>query len=606
MKNTRIYMVLLMSFIFMLIVFARVNDVQAAGYDGMTVGKDVEVNKSWNIKFNIKLDTNTVNGSNIVVTDSDGNVVPVSLQVGQDGTNIVVTPKTQYTYGKTYNLTVKNGLKSAYGKSLKDQPKMQFTVKSNPTSSGNAKYTVTIDAGHGGTDFGNVSKSGIKEKDVNLSVALKAGKILEQNGVNVVYTRKDDNVTWDSSSDLQTRFDIANKANSDLFVALRCNSYAENSQVSGIETYYTDCSDSAKNAAEKIQNEMISYTGRTDRGIKAGVYKHTILRGTVAPAVMVELGFMTSTEESALLGSDDYQNKSAAAIANGVLKSLGSMDGNKGITISSISNLSDNITVGSQYSLPTSVQATMSDGTSKKVPVIWSADSIDSSKTGVFTYNGTVPGYSKQVLFTLTIVSKPTETPPSSGTPGTPVIVIDPGHGMGNDIGATGINGLQEDDITLAVGLKTGAILQSKGINVVYTRTTDMRSVPMSVNESLQKRCDISNDANAKYFVCIHANYFTESSAHGTETLYYTGNSEGEKLALNIQNSIVKEVGMYDRGLKDGSWLYIAKNTNATSALVELGFVSSPDDAAKLSSDEYRQKFAQAIADGILQTLGYK
>ncbi|MHC6181337.1 N-acetylmuramoyl-L-alanine amidase [Clostridium sp. JNZ X4-2] len=603
MKNARIYMVLLMGFIFMLIASAGVNDVKAAGYDGMTVGKDVEVNKSWNIKFNIKLDMNTVNDSNIVVTDSDGNVVPVSLQVGQDGTNIVITPKTQYTYGKTYDLTVKNGLKSASGKSLKDQPKMQFTVKSNPASSGNAKYTVTIDAGHGGTDFGNVSQSGLKEKDVNLSVALKLGKILEQNGVNVVYTRKEDNVTWDSSSDLQTRFDTANKANSDLFVALRCNSYGGSSQVSGIETYYTDCSDSAKNAAEKIQNEMISYTGRTDRGIKAGAYKHTILRGTVAPAVMVELGFMTSTEESALLGSDDYQNKSAAAVAKGILKALGSMDGNKEITISSISNLSDNITAGDQYSLPTSVQATMSDGTSKKVPVIWWADSIDSSKTGTFTYKGTVPGYNRQVLFTLTIASNPTETPPSNDTP---VIVIDPGHGMGKDIGATGINGLQEDDITLAVGLKTGAILQSKGINVVYTRTTDMRSVPMSVNESLQRRCDISNSANAKYFICIHANYFTESSAHGTETLYYTGNSEGEKLASNIQNSIVKEVGMYDRGLKDGSWLYIAKNTDATSALVELGFVSSPDDAAKLSSDEYRQKFAQAIADGILQTLGYK
>lgn len=181
-------------------------------------------------------------------------------------------------------------------------------------------------------------------------------------------------------------------------------------------------------------------------------------------------------------------------------------------------------------------------------------------------------------------------------------IVIDPGHGIGDDVGATG-NGLQEDNITLSVGLKTGKILQNNGINVVYTRTTDMRSVPMSVEDSLQKRCDISNNANADYFICIHTNAFGSSSANGTETLYYPGSEKGKQMALSIQNSIVKEVGTYNRGLKDGSWLYVVQNTDASAVLTELGFLTNPDDASKLASDTYRQKFAQAIADGILQCL---
>lgn len=181
-------------------------------------------------------------------------------------------------------------------------------------------------------------------------------------------------------------------------------------------------------------------------------------------------------------------------------------------------------------------------------------------------------------------------------------IVLDPGHGMGDDVGASG-NGLQEDDITLSVALKTGKILQNNGINVVYTRTTDMRSVPMSVVDSLQKRCDISNNANADYFICIHTNSFTSSSANGTETLYYPSSEKGKQMASSIQNSIVNEVGTYNRGLKDGSWLYVVQNTNATAVLTELGFLTNPDDASKLASDAYRQKFAQAIADGILQCL---
>ena len=594
-------MMILLSLICVLIVFAKENTVHAINYNGITIGNNVETNKSWNIKFNMKLDQSTINDSNIVVTDSTGNAIPISFQVEKDGMGIVVTPKSQYAYGKTYNLTVKSGVKAVSGKNLPREVKVQFGVKSNPSS--NNKYTVTIDAGHGGTDAGNVSGSGLKEKDVTLSVALKAGKILEQSGVNVVYTRKDDNVTWNDSTNLQVRFDIANNAKSNLFVSLHVNCYPENPLVNGIETYYRASDDFAKSTAGNIQSQLISYTGLSNRGIKEGTAQHKILMGTTAPGVMVELGFITNPKESQLIGSEDFQNKSASAIANGILKSLSSLQQKDTISISSISNLSDSITTGSKYSLPTSVQATMSDGTSKKVSIMWSPNTVDTSKVGTFTYKGTAEGYSKTVTFTLTVKAKQIDPTPVTPSEGAPVIVIDPGHGIGSDIGSSG-NGFQEDDVTLSVGLKVGKILETKGVKVIYTRTTDERkTTPLTVTESLQRRCDTANNAGAAYMISIHTNAFDDPAAEGTETLYYTGSVKGEKMAEAIQKSLSSALGTYSRGLKDGSWLYIAKHTTAPTVLTELGFLTNKNDAGILGTDEGRNKAAQAIASAILQVL---
>ena len=81
-----------------------------------------------------------------------------------------------------------------------------------------------------------------------------------------------------------------------------------------------------------------------------------------------------------------------------------------------------------------------------------------------------------------------------------------------------------------------------------------MRSTPMSVVDSLQKRCDTSNNANATYFVSIHNNAADAESASGTETWDNPGNAESAKLASNIQNNIVQQLGTYDRGYKGWIW----------------------------------------------------
>ena len=182
-------------------------------------------------------------------------------------------------------------------------------------------FKVCIDAGHGGTDSGAEGFTKVNgvakylEKNVNLSVALKVGKILEDNGVEVVYTRKDD--TFIS---LSQRSVIANNAKVNYFVSIHCNS-ADIEGANGIETYYYYTSTKGKELAQAIQDELIKETGLKNRDIKDGSTL-AVIKNTKAPAVLAELGFISNQNEEALLISEDYQNKCANAISRGIMKCL--------------------------------------------------------------------------------------------------------------------------------------------------------------------------------------------------------------------------------------------------------------------------------------------
>lgn len=181
--------------------------------------------------------------------------------------------------------------------------------------------TVTLDAGHGGYDSGAVGPTGVLEKNVNLAVTLKIGKILQQNGINVVYTRTSDSVSWSSdiNDDLQKRCDISDAAGSDYFVAIHMNS-AEAEAARGTETYYYSSSTNGKQLASDIQASLLSAIGLTDRGIKTANYY--VIKYTAAPAVLVEVGFISNPQEEQLLNSDSFQNKAAQGIANGILEKI--------------------------------------------------------------------------------------------------------------------------------------------------------------------------------------------------------------------------------------------------------------------------------------------
>ncbi|SKC36751.1 N-acetylmuramoyl-L-alanine amidase family protein [Maledivibacter halophilus] len=181
-------------------------------------------------------------------------------------------------------------------------------------------------------------------------------------------------------------------------------------------------------------------------------------------------------------------------------------------------------------------------------------------------------------------------------------VCIDPGHG-GYDPGATNsIYRADEKDIVLDVSLRLAKILRKEDIKVIYTRKKDKVSWE-NQRESLSERSKISNKSNADIFISIHANNFVkDTNVKGTEVWCRFKNTEDEILAKEISNELSSIGYTKDRGLKyeEDKELYVLKNTQATSVLVELGYMSNPEDLKFLMSKEGKNKCAEAIAQAII------
>jgi N-acetylmuramoyl-L-alanine amidase len=174
-------------------------------------------------------------------------------------------------------------------------------------------------------------------------------------------------------------------------------------------------------------------------------------------------------------------------------------------------------------------------------------------------------------------------------------ICIDPGHG-GSDPGAIGPTGLKEKDITLLVAQKVADKLQNMGVNVKLTRTDDNFV-------SLEKRCKIANNFGANYFVSIHCNSATNSTAKGTETYHAMGSTQGQKLAQAIQEELIQATGLTNRGVKTAGY-YVLRYTNMPAALTELAFISNAEEEKLLKKPSFQEKVANAIVNGIAKAAG--
>ncbi|MCB2290174.1 N-acetylmuramoyl-L-alanine amidase [Clostridium sp. CS001] len=458
-----------------------------------------------------------------------------------------------------------------------------------------SKFIVCINAARGGSDSGSVGPTGLKEKDVNLDVALRLGKLLQKENVQVVYTRSGDSVTWNSSNEIQERINIANNAKADLLITISCNSYTSEA-TNGIETFYLKGNAKGKQLAEYIQSQLISKTAALDRGIKESDFNS--LKLSNAPGAMAALGFITNKSEESKLKTSEYKDKLALAFTEAVKKYIslnpqnGSGDGNTSPGNIYINDITENVKKNDKYTLPLIIKVTTDSGTEKEVDVVWDIKSLDTNKVGVYAFQGTIKESTKKVSLVVNVI----ETTKTNYK-----VVLDAGHG-GFDPGAAGPTGINEKSVTLAVTLKVGSILAKNGVETIYTRTSDNITWSTNETQNLQARCDISNKAKPDYFVSIHANSAT-AAAVGIETYYYGGNQSGAKLAQAVQTELIKETGKSNRGIKTANF-YVLRNMDATAILVETSFISNPVEEKLLASEDYQNKLAKAISTGILKSLG--
>ena len=171
---------------------------------------------------------------------------------------------------------------------------------------------IIIDPGHGGNDTG-ATRGNVEEKDLTLSIATKVQEELNDMGFkNVIMTR-----STDKTLSLSERVDIANNNNADIFVSIHINSSVK-SEINGIETHYY--SDNGYNVAKMLHKELTENISATDRGLFKS--KFYVINHTEAPAVLLELGFISNEQERSMLTSKRRQNASAKAIAEGIYNYL--------------------------------------------------------------------------------------------------------------------------------------------------------------------------------------------------------------------------------------------------------------------------------------------
>ena len=172
-------------------------------------------------------------------------------------------------------------------------------------------------------------------------------------------------------------------------------------------------------------------------------------------------------------------------------------------------------------------------------------------------------------------------------------VVLDAGHGGITDPGAV-YNGRQEKDDTLNLALAVGKILTDNGIEVIYTRTTDVYDTPY-------EKAEKGNASGEDYFVSLHRNSSPYPNTYsGVETLLYSAYGAAYEMASNI-NEQLEKIGFTNLGVNERPNLVVLRRTQMPSVLVEVGFINTDND--NWLFDASFQDIAAAIADGILLTI---
>jgi N-acetylmuramoyl-L-alanine amidase len=174
-------------------------------------------------------------------------------------------------------------------------------------------------------------------------------------------------------------------------------------------------------------------------------------------------------------------------------------------------------------------------------------------------------------------------------------VVIDPGHG-GKDMGATGASGLYEKDFALSLSKKVKDLLEKETkIEVYMTRDEDT-----FISTVDRYRPEYANELDADLFISIHGNTYEDANVSGTEAFYY--HEESKSFAETVYQKVVNSTGFKDRGVKNNDF-FVVKYTEMPSVLLEIGYLTNPEEEQQMLDNEFQDSTAQAIYDGVKEYL---
>ncbi len=194
-----------------------------------------------------------------------------------------------------------------------NRPPVENNPLNPPIKPHNGRLVVIIDPGHGGNDPGAVGIGGLREKDIVLDIGKQVTTLLEQQGVQAILTRQDD-----QEIDLEPRVQLAERVNATIFVSIHANAIdLSRPDISGLETYYYASGD---RLAATVHRSILQSIDIPDRHIRQANFY--VLRRTSMPAILVEVGFVTGRDDAEHLSNPAYRTRMAEAIARGILQYL--------------------------------------------------------------------------------------------------------------------------------------------------------------------------------------------------------------------------------------------------------------------------------------------
>jgi len=176
-------------------------------------------------------------------------------------------------------------------------------------------------------DEGAESRNGTTEAQTNLKIALKLQSLLEQSGATVILTRSDENAIYDLDSktlkqkkisDIHNRVKIGNESSADIFVSIHLNKIPQQ-QYSGWQTFFQEGNQNSINLAKSIQTNLNDSIQKENKRVAMKINNIYIMKHVEIPATIVECGFLSNEEEEKLLLNDEYQDRLAWGIYNGIM-----------------------------------------------------------------------------------------------------------------------------------------------------------------------------------------------------------------------------------------------------------------------------------------------